>query len=390
MSSRSNPLASQQKTPILPLTSVRIFAAMYVVVLHCFLWSNHLYVTTWLGRFIRNGYTAVGFFFTLSGFILAHVYLNTEKPLDRRAFWTSRFARAYPLLFASLLLDVPRDFLIRMSLHGALNGMVRTFTALVGESLLLQSWLPIFMGLNGPSWSLSAEAFFYLLFPFTALWIWRRKGAASVGLFLMFWLCAMATPFLATQLRPAIFVEVPTSLLQHNIEVMPIFRIFEFFAGISVCTFQQTLVAKLTEVQRSRIGWGALLMAGVLFYAAIQYSTHIPLLVMSDGFLLPVYGLTILGLVNVRGWLQRLMSQPLFVLLGEASYAVYLLHGPLFDYVASVHAIDSPAMWIAYLGLVMTLSIMSFLWLERPARRMVLARAAIRPTVTLSQETVTP
>ena len=387
MSSSPNQLALRQKTPILPLTSVRIFAALYVVVLHCFLWSNHLYVTTWLGRFIRNGYTAVGFFFTLSGFILAHVYLNTDKPLNRRAFWTSRFARAYPLLFASLLLDIPRDFMIRMGLHGPLNGMFRTFTALVGESMLLQSWLTIFTGLNAPSWSLSAEAFFYLLFPLTALWIWRRKRGASVGLFVMFWLCAMATPFIVTLFRPELFVEVPPSVLQHNIEVMPIFRIFEFFAGISTCAFQQTALSRLTEQQRNRFGWCALGVAGLLFYAAIQFSTHIPLLVMSDGFLLPVYALTILGLVNVRGWLQRLMSKPLFVLLGEASYAVYLLHGPLFAYVSGVHGIDSPARWIAYLGLVMALSIASFLWLERPVRRKILAWAAIRPAVTLSQET---
>ncbi len=387
MSSRPNPLASQQKTPILPLTSVRIFAALYVVLLHSFLWSGHLYVTTWLGRFIRNGYTAVGFFFTLSGFILSHVYLNTEKPLIRRAFWTSRFARAYPQLFASLLLDVPRDFMIRMAIHGPLNGLIRTCTALVGESFLLQAWLPIFTGLNAPSWSLSAEAFFYLLFPFTALWIWRRKRGASVALFFVFWLIAMSTPLLVTKLHPALFVEVPLSVLQHNIEVMPIFRIFEFFAGIATCAFQQSVITPLTEQRRNRFGWGALVVAGLLFYAAIQYSTHIPLLVMSDGFLLPVYGLTILGLVNVRGWLQRLMSRPLFVLMGEASYAVYLLHGPLFSYVSGVHLINSPKMWIAYLGLVMGLSLASFLWLERPVRRKILAWAAIRPAVTLSQET---
>jgi len=46
-------------------------------------------------------------------------------------------------------------------------------------------------------------------------------------------------------------------------------------------------------------------------------------------------------------------------------------------------------MWIAYLGLVMTLSIASFLWLERPVRRKILAWASIRPPVTLTQESVT-
>jgi len=391
MPSAANPPAAPgQKTPILPLTSVRIFAALYVVLLHCYLWSNHLYVSTWLGRFIRNGYTAVGFFFTLSGFILSHVYLNTDRPLNRRAFWTSRFARAYPLLFASLLFDVPHDLLIRVSLHGPLNGLVRTCVALLGESMLLQSWVTIFTPINGPSWSLSDEAFFYLLFPLVALWIWRCKRGVAVGLFMLFWVCAMTTPYLVTLHHPNLFVEVPTSVLQHNIELMPIFRMFEFFAGIAICVFQQSSIANLSASRRNRIGWVALLAAGILFFAAIQYANSIPLLVMSDGFLLPVYGLTILGLVNIRGWLQRLFSHHFFVLLGEASYAVYLLHAPLFLYVASVHKIDSPGMWAIYIGSVIGLSLASFVWLERPVRRKILEWASIRPTVTLKQETVVP
>jgi len=386
----NTPTVPQQKIPILPLTSVRIFAALYVVILHCYLWTGHLYVSTWFGRFVRNGYTAVGFFFTLSGFILAHVYLNTDRPLNRRAFWTSRFARAYPLLFASLLFDAPRDFLIRMALHGPLNGLIRTCVALLGESMLLQSWLTIFSQINGPSWSLSAEAFFYLLFPFVTVWIWRCKRGTAAGLFFLFWVCAMTTPYLVTLHHPNLFVEVPTSVLQHNIELMPIFRMFEFFAGIAICTFQQSAIANLSSSQSSRIGWMALIAAGILFFTAIQYANSIPLLVMSDGFLLPVYGLTILGLVNIRGWLQRLFSHHLFVLLGEASYAVYLLHGPLFNYVASVHNMDSPGMWVAYIGLIIGLSLVSFVWLERPARKKILEWASIRPTVTLKQETVVP
>jgi peptidoglycan/LPS O-acetylase OafA/YrhL len=326
----------------------------------------------------------------LSGFILAHVYLNTDRALDRRAFWTSRFARAYPLLFCSLLLDAPRDFMIRAALHGPLNGLVRTGVALAGESLLLQSWLTIFQQINGPSWSLSAEAFFYLLFPFVAVWIWRVKRGLSAGLFLFFWICAMIVPFVVTMRRPGLFVEVPTSVLQHNIEVMPIFRMFEFFAGIALCALQASTIAKLSPAQRSRVGLIALLMAVVLFCGVIQFSNSIPLLVMSDGVLLPVYGLTILGLMNVRGWLQQVFSHHLFVLLGEASYAVYLLHLPLFTYVARVHKIDSPVMWVIYFGLVMGLSIASFIWLERPVRRKILDWASVRPRVTLQQETVAP
>lgn len=374
------------KIPILPLTSVRIFAALYVVLLHSFLWTNRLNVSTWSGRFVRNGYTAVGFFFTLSGFILAHVYLNTDRLIDRRRFWLSRFARAYPLLFCSLLLDAPRHFLAGLATTSASAAAVDTGITLVGESLLLQSWLTPFTTINGPSWSLSAEAFFYLLFPFLAVWLWRAKGRKAVGAFLLMWACAAAAPGLVTWQHPQLFLEVPPSVLQHNVEVMPIFRVFEFFAGIALCSLQQSTIAKLPLNHRSRLGWIAILAAAMLSATAIEFSNSIPLLVMSDGFLLPVYGLTILGLVNSRGWLHQLLSHPRFVLLGEASYAVYLLHGPLFSYVSGVHAIDSPAMWIAYLSVVLGLSIASFVWIERPMRRRILDWASVRPTVSLEQE----
>ena len=180
---------------IYPLTSIRFFAAFYVVLVHSVEMTHHVEIATWGGRFLRSGYTAVGFFFVLSGYILAHVYLNTERPFIRRDFWLSRFARAYPLLLASLFLDWPRDLVARVALHGLRSGILRSFVELISETLLLQSWYPIFRGINGPSWSISAEAFFYLLFPFVAIWIWRRKGLKAIGLIVLFWACALLTPF---------------------------------------------------------------------------------------------------------------------------------------------------------------------------------------------------
>ncbi len=362
------------RAPILPLTSVRIFAALYVVLLHCFFWTQTLWTSNWLGRFIRNGYTAVGFFFTLSGFILAEVYLASGRTFDRRSFWTSRFARAYPLLFASLLLDFPRYVRFRGLLHG--------LASLLSEALLLQSLSRHFRSLNAPSWSLSAEAFFYLLFPALAFVIWRFKRPKS--LLLALWLCAMLIPFLVTLYHPDLFIEKPSSNLQLSVELMPFFRIFEFLAGIALCALHHSV----PPATRTRIAWPCLISAAAFFFVAIQFANHIPLLVMSDGFLLPVYALTILGLVNVRGWLQQLLSRKSFVLLGESSYAVYLLHGPIFDYCTMLHPAKTTSFWASYPILVFGLSIASFLWLERPVRKLILARATIRPAITLQQESL--
>lgn len=200
----------------------------------------------------------------------------------------------------------------------------------------------------------------------------------------------MFTPIVATALRPQIFVEVDTSILQQTIELAPVFRIFEFFAGISLCAFQQSVIANRPAAQRERFAWTALAAAGVLFFLAIEFANHIPLLVMSNGLLLPVYALVILALVNMRGWLQRVLSNKILVILGESSYAVYLLHDPIWTYLSRIHPINSlPARSIYYL-IVIGLSIASFYLLERPARKKILALAAIRPPVTLRQEVNAP
>jgi peptidoglycan/LPS O-acetylase OafA/YrhL len=393
MPSSSSPTAQQRpsaREPILPLTSVRFFAAISVVIFHSYFWLNDLNVSTWSGRALRNAFTAVGFFFVLSGYILTHVYLNTNKPLDRRAFWTSRFARAYPLLFASLLLDVPNNLINRFAVHQSIKHVVvYTFSLLFAEAALMQSWFSALRGHNGPSWSLSTEAFFYFVFPFTALWICRRKRALSLALLAFFWCCAMFAPFVATALRPEIFVEV-NSTLQQTIELAPVFRIFEFFAGISLCAFQQSVIANRPSAQRQQLAWIALAIAGVLFFFAIEFANHVPLLVMSNGFLLPVYALAILALVNMRGWLQRLLSNKILVILGESSYAVYLLHAPLWLYLSRIHPIDTLHARSIYYLIVIGLSVASFYLLERHARKKILAFAAIRPPITLQQELNAP
>lgn len=374
------------KGPILSLTSVRFFAAFYVVLLHSTMWTHHEDVSTWCGRFLRNGYTAVGFFFVLSGYILAHVYLNTDRPFNRRAFWTSRFARAYPLLFASLLLDAPHSYAIRLTLYSVKIAIIRTAVAFTSEAALLQAWDARFRNINAPSWSLSAEAFFYLLFPFTALWIWRCKGIRAATLLAFFWGCAMLTPMLVTHRDASLFFEVPTSVLQQRIELLPLLRIFEFFAGISLCAVQQSLTVRFDAVQRSRMAHAALAAAAVFFYVAIDHANQIPLLVMSNGFLLPTYSLLIFALVNLRGPLQNLLAHKSLVILGEASYALYLLHAPLWLYFSGLHAIDTLPIWLLFIAILLSISVASFYWLERPIRKLILARASIRPTVTLQQE----
>jgi peptidoglycan/LPS O-acetylase OafA/YrhL len=97
---------------------------------------------------------------------------------------------------------------------------------------------------------------------------------------------------------------------------------------------------------------------------------------MSNGLLVPVSALMILGLANVRGWLAHLLSLKYMVILGEASYAIYLLHVPIWLYFASVHPIDTAIAWVIYAVIVVAAGIASFFLMEQPAKKKILSLAA--------------
>ena len=58
---------------------------------------------------ISRGFVSTGFFFQLSGFLLAYAYLKpTGRPqLSAVSFWKGRFVRLYPLYFVSLVMLAP-------------------------------------------------------------------------------------------------------------------------------------------------------------------------------------------------------------------------------------------------------------------------------------------
>src|SRR5262249_3327802 len=84
------------------LTSLRFFAAMYVLAFH-YAPSNAS------SSFLRFGYTGVTFFFILSGFILAHNYQGVDfrDRFNRYSYFSARIARIYPVFLLSLLASLP-------------------------------------------------------------------------------------------------------------------------------------------------------------------------------------------------------------------------------------------------------------------------------------------
>lgn len=118
------------------------------------------------------GHQAVMVFFVLSGFFIAGSVLDARRA-DRwswRAYLLARATRLYVVLLPALLLGALLDGLGMAILHrdGFADGFAPRYTwgAFLANALFLQGVRGIpFFGSNGPLWSLSYEAWYYLLWP---------------------------------------------------------------------------------------------------------------------------------------------------------------------------------------------------------------------------------
>jgi len=380
------------KRPNLPaLTGLRFLLALLIVFEHQSGPEGMLQLGTrpipaWLANLFESGYAAVGFFFMLSGFVLAYGY-NLAVPwsgAERRRFYLARVARIYPVYGLGLLLALP--FTVAALGHVALKHGYLKAAPFVLAPLLLQSWLPRAAGLwNGPGWSLSDEAFFYAVFPLAGGLLWKLRGVAwPVALSVALWVymlvsvSGLAHVFIPQllQVHGTTFAE-PTrwvAVLNFN----PLINLPEFLIGILAAKIFLALHAGSGAVRSGRGAW--LYMPAVLVeLLVVTHADKLPYCWMHSGLLLPVHAALIIGLGLGGGPLPRALGTQTMLLLGQSSYALYLVHGPLKSiWLVAGARWGLPLVgygWFALYAIVsVAASVGIFLGVEEPARRWVLRR----------------
>jgi peptidoglycan/LPS O-acetylase OafA/YrhL len=390
------------------LTGLRFVAAVHVLSYHTTSWSG------WSAGAVRNivgaGYVAVAFFFVLSGFILAYVHAPPEGPggpgdrrdrssEGRRArgpwknarpadFYARRFARIYPAYIFALALIAPTFLWHTFRTVGLAELARQAFPVL----LLVQAFIPAAaLAWNPPAWSLSAEAFFYLLFPFVAprlVGLGRKAAvAAFVGVYALTFIGPLLYLWLAPD-GPGPATHATYTFWLNVLRYDPIVRLPEFLLGILLGRLY--LGAEWPPSVRALLGSPAgatALSAGAaaLALALLAASGSIPYPLVHNGLLAPVFALLIVSLAPGRGALAACLATPAMVLLGEASYSLYLIHVPLgviWDKI--VHPLMGPRYagtlrdWSAFVAFAVAASIGCYRFVERPLQKRVL-RAIAKP-----------
>ena len=258
----------------------------------------------------------VDFFFVLSGFVLMHTYGRRPQTWAGHAdFLWRRFARLYPLHLATVLLCVLGAGLavvLRLKLR---DPSLIDLRLVPSNLLLIQAWgVNDHPGLDSPSWSLSAEAFVYILFPILVVGL-RRTGILK-GIAV-----AVAVAILTAVIRERCGLGDASRATYDfgNLRAVPAFLI-----GMAICE-------AVDRVAVRRLGWALPNGLGAILVALMLLGAPAPAILA----LLPL----LVGAVAAaeRGGAPTMLASPAFVMLGNASFAIYLIHS--FFQVASVSVV---------------------------------------------------
>ena len=260
--------------------------------------------------FVQNGWIFVDFFFVLSGFVIATSYsAKLAEGYSLKRFMWLRFGRVYPLHFVVLMVFLAFELLI--AFHGSSGNHRQPFTGgyeltALGYSVLL---LQIFLGpegtpWNGPSWSIAAEFWTYLIYAV----IFRLGLSARTWVSL---LIVVAAP---------IYLSFLTDRYLNVFHDGAIVRCLYGFA-IGVIAAQLMPWIRAIAVTRG----AATLIEILVVVATVTFVTLVDLSIFTLAAPF-VFVLAVLTFAREEGAISQLLSTKPCVLLGHLSYSIYMVH----------------------------------------------------------------
>jgi len=361
---------------ITSLTALRFFAAAMIV------WCHTLY-----GLKLSNEVTIFGLvqgvslFFVLSGFVLTYVYgggFADWKAVLR--FYGARIARVWPAHAATNIL-----FMLSLPSMVWLHARPMSFLAIaIMNFLMLHSLGPYpryFNSLNTPSWSISTEFCYYLLFPLL-IQVFRRK----------WYVCALIC---VSALAASLVLAFVCNWFPENVESMrliswlltinPLARLFEFLLGMIACKamfkYKDALAHRtvlVTCLELFAIGLLAVAVISAGSLRELEYTSHSqfirPLALwgsLCDGCVPDA--LLIFALSLQSGLVARVLSLSYLVKLGDISYSIYLLHYPILlwfqVYLTGTSKLEAQTTIFVYWVVLIVVSRQMHKYIEMPARK---------------------
>ncbi len=325
------------------LQAGRGIAALMVVLYHANIkygfGGNHFF-----GHMFSLGFAGVDFFFVLSGFIIAytsyHFIGHKEKTIS---FIRKRFLRVYPIYWVYLMVVLAVCFLQYHDMH-IFDNIWKTITLFPGHPHIIKT-----------SWTLKFEIFFYALF---AILIFSP------------WSLVIITLIAIISIINAVLQNTGTYGLFQNKQLNDLFSPFniEFLFGILAFLIYPKINKSMIII--------LLICLLITMILEILFLTGLNFEDMAYGKRIIPFGLPAFAAVLTFAavdHLNLLKTPRIFVMLGDASYTLYLIHLNLFIFISDTIFIPLKlsANWIMNLSIPVViftiwLSFMLYRYLEKP------------------------
>ena len=282
------------------LTAIQLFrglAALGVVVHHAAQSANGFALDSgpeWLLVIASMGYLGVDFFFVLSGFIILYIHCGDKKSISAsKNYFAKRLLRIYPPY-----LPISIALLIAYVLFPGVSGGDRQEISVISSLFLVPSGDPPALSV---AWTLIHEMVFYCFF--LIFFISNRIFFLSVVSWVVLIVCKL-------------LFDIETTYPLLNVFFAPIN--LEFILGM-FCAY----VYKSNK-HNSLYSVPLIILGLVLFFIIINLSFYS----RENSFLVGIpFALIVTGgaLLHVN---KQAKIPNVFVLLGDASYSIYLVHNP--------------------------------------------------------------
>jgi peptidoglycan/LPS O-acetylase OafA/YrhL len=393
------------------LTGLRFVAAFSVLIAHAVStilasYEAPLNAIYWLRQASGFGMTL---FFVLSGFVIHYNYASLvtgERQGGVGAYLWARFARLYPLFLLMLMVNVLASSRHLAAWAGHPEAFDSILQALPYFLISVQSWFYVPIGDSGLisaigggsplSWSISTEWFFYFLYPVVAWLVLELRRPLFTVAVTLIW-CAVWIEITTTLYDSTVDINTwavgrygaiagsydhgPDSFVHWLLYFSPYLRMGEFMLGTFVAQLYVQLRDRPVSETEYRIGLGVLLVAVISAFLItwVSYSPLFPGNIfrkMDTNFALaPTVALLIFCAARYRSFASRMLTTRPAIVLGDASYSIYLVHYVVLMVVVKLMGpsghgvIADVATLVVVLGVILALSVAMFTYYEAPARK---------------------
>lgn len=306
---------------------------------------------------ITGGFVGVDVFFVISGFLITSILAReiTEKKYSIVNFYRRRALRIFPALTAmALAVFIVAYFILTPAEYVELakSGLA---VAVFGSNFYFWKSISYFQSAHAfqpllHTWSLAIEEQYYLFFPILLRLVSFRRKMIVASLWLVL-LTSLALAVLLVPTKPSMaFYLLPT-------------RAWELMLGGLVA------IGGLPKASNARsASIGSALGIVLILCAVITYTRDTPFPGLSA--LPPTIGTALVIWSGGRGIVATLLSHPVAVSVGRASYSIYLWHLPLLAfglYLTAGHMSLEVALLLCAASVVMGFASLAFI--EQPFRR---------------------